>query len=63
MITAIIVISSVVLAGVFTIAWLTSPGLRRHIEYPKHCFQDQVQRYNQQCHDAHDPVTDISDEP
>ena len=52
MITAIIVISSVVLAVVFTIAWLTNPALRRQIEHPKHCFQDQVHQYNQQCHGA-----------
>jgi hypothetical protein len=52
MITAIIVISSLVLAAAFTIAWLTNPALRRQIEHPKHCFQDQVQQYNQQCHDA-----------
>ena len=54
MITAIIVISSVVLAAVFTIAWLANPGLRRQIEHPKHCFQDQVQNYDQQCRDVSD---------
>ncbi len=54
MITAIIVISSVVLAAIFTIAWLTNPRLRRQIEHPKHCFQDQVRNYNQQCHHTPD---------
>lgn len=63
MITAFIVIASVVLAAVFTIAWLSSPVLRRHIEYPKHTFQDQVQRYNQHCHDTRDEVKGISHEP
>lgn len=52
MITAIIVISSVLLAAVFTLAWLTNPALRRQIEHPKHSFQDQVQQYNRQCHDV-----------
>ena len=51
MITAIIVISSLLLAAIFTVAWLTNPALRRQIELPKHSFQDQVQQYNQQCHD------------
>lgn len=47
MITAIIVISSIVLAAVFTIAWLRNPALRRQIEHPKHCFQDQVRQHDQ----------------
>ncbi len=52
MITAIIVFSSVALAAVFTIAWLTNPALRQQIEHPKHCFQDQLEQYNQHCHSA-----------
>ena len=52
MITAIIVGSTVLLATIFTLAWLTNPALRRQIEQPKHCFQDQVHQYNRQCHDA-----------
>jgi len=55
MITTIIVISSVLLAAIFTIAWLANPAFRRQIEQPKHCFQDQLQQYNQQCHDAREP--------
>lgn len=62
MITAIIVISSVVLAAIFTIAWLTNPGLRRQIEHPKHCFQAQVNQYNEQCNDARKDVNGGSDE-
>mgnify|MGYP001604027299 CR=1 FL=1 len=52
MITTSIVLSSVLLAARFTIAWLTNPAFRRQIEQPKHCFQDQLEQYNQQCHDA-----------
>ena len=63
MITAIIVISTIALAAVFTIAWLTKPALRRQIEQPKYCFQDQVQQYNQQCRNAPDEETGSSDEP
>ena len=53
MITAFIVISSVVLGLIFTIAWLLRPGLRRQIESPKHHFQEQIRAYNQQCYDPH----------
>ena len=52
MITAIIVGSSVLLAAVFTIAWAMNPALRRQIEHPKHCFQEQLQQHNQRCPDA-----------
>ena len=66
MITAIIVIATVVLAAVFTIAWLANPGLRRQIEHPKHCFQDQVRQYDrtydQQRHDAREDEIGGSDE-
>ena len=46
MISNFIVISSLILALLFTVAWLTRPGLRRRIEAPKHIFQAQVERYN-----------------
>lgn len=52
MITVIIVVSTVLLAAIFTFAWFTNPALRRQIEQPKHFFQDQVHQHNQQCHDA-----------
>jgi hypothetical protein len=54
MITAFIVISSVILGGIFTLAWLLRPELRRQIESPKHNFQEQIRAYNQQCHDTHE---------
>jgi hypothetical protein len=66
MITAIIVIATVVFAAIFTIAWLANPGLRRQIEHPKHCFQDQVKqydrRYDRQLHDAREDIDGGSDE-
>jgi len=57
MIAAFIVISSIVLAIAFTIAWIVKPGFREQIESPKYSFQDQVERYNHHCQDTHDAVT------
>jgi len=54
MIAAFIVVSSVVLALVFTIAWLTRPGFRQRIESPKHAFANQVRQYDRHCHDVKD---------
>lgn len=52
MITAFIVISSIVLAFAFFIAWLTKPGLRQDIENPKHLFAERIQQYDEQCQKA-----------
>lgn len=49
MITAMIIVFSVILAAAYFVAWLTKPDLRKQIEYPKHCFQDQLRQYDQQC--------------
>ena len=46
MITTLIVVASLALVGVFTLAWLLKPNLRNQIETPKHLFQDQVQQYD-----------------
>ncbi len=54
MITAFIVISSVIFALIFTVVWLLRPGLRRQIESPKHHFQEQIRAYNRQCYDPHE---------
>ena len=54
MISTFIVISSMVLALVFTIVWIARPNLRRRIEAPKHDFLRQVQRYNRQVGDKRD---------
>jgi len=52
MISAIVIIASIVLAAAFSIAWLLLPGFRRAVERPKHSFQDQVTMYDRQCHDS-----------
>jgi hypothetical protein len=52
MISAFIVISSILLAAAFTIAWLTRPNLRRRIEAPKYAFQRQLDAYNHQVQDS-----------
>ena len=48
MISAFIVIASVLLTVVFAIAWIALPRLRRRIEDPKYAFQDQLKAYNRQ---------------
>ena len=49
MITAIIIIASIVLAALFLWAWAFRPAFREQIEHPKHSFQQQVQAYDQHC--------------
>ena len=48
MISAFIVIASILLTAIFAIAWIAFPRLRRTIEDPKYAFQDQLRAYNQQ---------------
>ena len=55
MITAFIVISSLLLAGAFALAWATRPDLRRRIERPKHLFAAQVQQYDKNLHSTELP--------
>lgn len=52
MITTIIVVSSIVLAVLFTAAWVAKPGLRRRIEEPKHLFANQVRQYDNRNRDS-----------
>lgn len=49
MISAIVIVASIVLGVAFTFAWRFRPGLRDEIERPKHWFQDQVRRYDRAC--------------
>jgi hypothetical protein len=49
MISSIVIIASLAFAAVYVIAWLLRPGLRQQIEQPKHWFQDELARYDQQC--------------
>jgi hypothetical protein len=62
MIAAFIVISSIILAAVFTVAWIIKPGFREQVENPKYSFQAQLERYNRQCQDKQDAVTGGSNE-
>ena len=54
MISAFIVITSVLLAVGFGIAWIAMPRLRQKIEDPKFAFQEQLQAYNQQVEKTED---------
>jgi hypothetical protein len=45
-ITAAIVVTSMVLAVAFSAAWLLRPGLRARIERPKHEFQERLRHYD-----------------
>ena len=54
MISAFIVITSILLTVVFGIAWIAMPGLRKKIEAPKYAFQDQLQAYNRQVRNTGD---------
>jgi hypothetical protein len=49
MISNSIVISSILLAAAFWIAWLTRRDVRQQLERPKHEFQAHVQQYDQLC--------------
>ena len=51
MISAIVIVASLVLAIAFLVAWALRPDLRDEIELPKHWFQDQLRRYDQRCRD------------
>jgi hypothetical protein len=62
-ITTIIVIASLALAGAFSLAWLLKPGLREQIEAPKHLFHEQVRQYDQGVQDAREKSEGASDEP
>ena len=47
MIANVIVVSALVLAGLFVVLWLFSSDLRRRIEEPKRHFQRQVSAYDE----------------
>lgn len=49
MISAIVVISSLVLGIAFVLIFALRPDLREEVERPKHWFQDQVARYDRRC--------------
>ena len=55
MITTTIIVGSLLLAAVYTAAWLLGPGLRRQIESPKHWFDAQTRQYDRACHEQREP--------
>jgi hypothetical protein len=62
MISATIIIASVVLALVYACVWLINPRFRQEIEQPKHWFQDQLEQYDRECQPTsatqHEPDAD-----
>jgi hypothetical protein len=49
MITDIIVVTSLVLAAAFSLAWLVQRDFRERIERPKHRFLERLERYDRNC--------------
>lgn len=62
MIATVIVTTSLLLAAVFLVAWLLSPGLRKRIERPKHLFASRVRQYDERRGDAEGRADSRSDE-
>jgi hypothetical protein len=52
MISATIILASIVLALVYACAWCLNPRFRQQIEQPKHWFQDQLEKYDRECGEA-----------
>jgi hypothetical protein len=52
MISATIIIASVVLALAYACVWCINPRFRQQIEQPKHWFQDQLEKYDRQSQQA-----------
>ena len=48
MIAGVIVLLSIVFAGIYTLAYLLRPEIRKQIEKPKFVFQTQIEQYNSQ---------------
>ncbi len=48
MISATIIIASVVLAIVYMCVWSLSPRFRQQVEQPKYWFQDQLEKYDRE---------------
>jgi hypothetical protein len=51
MISAAVIVASLVLAVAFALMFALKPDLREEVERPKHWFVDQVRRYDLQCQD------------
>ncbi len=58
--STLIILLTLLMTSGFVFAYLFHPGWRARIEQPKHCFQEQLQRYdsrsrNSACHDEETP--------
>ena len=53
MISATIIVLSVVFALAYAMVWCVNPRFRRQIEQPKHWFQDQLEKYDRECQQAY----------
>ena len=62
MISALIIVASVVLALAYACAWCLNPRFRHQVEQPKHWFQEQLESYDRECQrtapKAQDPDAD-----
>jgi len=47
--TGVIVVTSLLLAGAFSLAWLLGRDLRERIEQPKHGLAERLDRYDRTC--------------
>ena len=45
-----VVIGSIVMSAVFTVAWMLRPDFRAWIEQPKHVFAARLRQYDQERH-------------
>ncbi len=62
MTAGIIVLLSLLLAGLFTLAYLLRPDIREQIEKPKFLFQNQIEQYNSQTEHMNETTTHQTDE-
>lgn len=56
MISNLVVLLTVLMAGSFLLVYLLNPAWRARVEQPKHCFQDQLRRYDSQSRESHEEI-------
>jgi hypothetical protein len=54
MTSTLVIVATVLMAGGYLLVYLLNPAWRRRIEQPKHCFQQQLQRYDRQTRESHE---------
>ena len=62
MIAGIIVLLSLLFGGLFTLAYMLRPDIRKQIEKPKYVFQTQIKQYNSHTERMSGTVTQQTDE-